>query len=155
MIAGALMGSAALLVAMVASRASALADHAPRGEVTTVAVIAHAGKALGGGLDQLRSVLAHEGVDSSLWYEVPKSRKATKRVREAVDLGADLLFVWGGDGMVRRCVDGLTGGRDVDIAIVPAGTANLLATNLGVPRTSRQRWRSGYAVNGAASMWAW
>ena len=46
--------------------------------------------------------------------------------------GADLVFVWGGDGMVQRCVDVLAGG-DVALAVLPAGTANLFATNLGIP----------------------
>jgi diacylglycerol kinase (ATP) len=100
--------------------------------MSTVAVVAHTGKSLDGGLDQLRAVLAHEGVDSPLWYEVPKSKKAPAKVREAVDEGADLVFVWGGDGMVQRSLDAL---RDpaVAVAIVPAGTANLFATNLGIP----------------------
>ncbi len=100
--------------------------------MTTVAVVAHAGKTLDGGLDRLRAVLAHEGVDTPLWYEVPKSKKAPDKVQEAVDEGADLVFVWGGDGMVQRSVDALRD-PDVAIAIVPAGTANLLAGSLGIP----------------------
>ena len=67
--------------------------------MTTVAVVAHSKKSFGGGLDELRSVLAHEGVEP-LWFEVSKSRKAPKAAREAVAKGADLVFVWGGDGMV-------------------------------------------------------
>ena len=43
------------------------------------------------------------------------------------------MFVWGGDGMVQRCIDALAG-SDATLAIVPAGTANLLATNLGIPK---------------------
>jgi diacylglycerol kinase family enzyme len=35
--------------------------------------------------------------------------------------------------LVQRCVDVLAG-SDVTLAIVPAGTANLLATNLGIPK---------------------
>jgi len=100
--------------------------------VTTVAVVAHQRKVLDGGLDELRAVLAHQGVDTPLWYEVPKSRKAPAKVEEAVEAGVDLLFVWGGDGMVQRCVDALRD-PDVAVAIVPAGTANLLATELGIP----------------------
>ena len=77
--------------------------------MTQVAVVAHSGKSLGGGLDELRSLLAQAGVAEPLWFEVPKSKKAPKRVREAVEAGADLVFVWGGDGMVQRCVDALAG----------------------------------------------
>jgi len=100
--------------------------------MTTVAVVAHQKKSLGGGLDELRSSLAHEGFEP-LWYEVPKSKKAPACARDAVDKGADLVFVWGGDGMVQRCVDALAG-SGVTVAILPAGTANLLATNLGIPK---------------------
>jgi diacylglycerol kinase (ATP) len=101
--------------------------------MTKVAVIAHQGKTLGGGLGELRTTLEKAGVKDPLWYEVPKSRKAPKRAAEAVKEGADLLFVWGGDGMVQRCADALAG-SGVNIAILPAGTANLLASNLGVPK---------------------
>ena len=100
--------------------------------MTSVAVVAHAGKTLGGGLDELRRVLAREGVDNPLWFEVPKSRKARQPMKMALDKGADLVIVWGGDGMVQRCLDAL-GDADAAIAIVPAGTANLLAGNLGIP----------------------
>ena len=43
-----------------------------------------------------------------------------------------MLFVWGGDGSVQRCIDAVAG-TDTAVAILPAGTANLLAANLGVP----------------------
>ena len=98
-----------------------------------VAVIAHSGKTLGGGLGQLREELAAAGVNGPQWFEVPKSKKAPKQVRAALDAGAELLFVWGGDGMVQRCIDTAVG-SPVAIAIIPAGTANLFASNLGIPK---------------------
>ena len=97
-----------------------------------VAVIAHSGKSLGGGLDELRRMLHERGVEPR-WYEVPKSKKAPKRVRRAIDDGADLLFVWGGDGMVQHCSHAAVG-SGATLAIIPAGTANLFATNLGIPK---------------------
>jgi diacylglycerol kinase (ATP) len=97
-----------------------------------VAVVAHARKTLGGGLGELRAVLASEGVTDPIWLEVKKSRKAPARVRRALDQGAELIFVWGGDGTVQRCIDAVAE-KDVALAILPAGTANLLATNLGIP----------------------
>jgi diacylglycerol kinase family enzyme len=100
--------------------------------VGTVAVVAHARKTFGGGLDELRATLVAAGVRRLLWYEVPKSRKAPKKVRTALKKGADLLLVWGGDGMVQRCADTLVGSA-VPMGILPAGTANLFATNLGIP----------------------
>jgi diacylglycerol kinase (ATP) len=101
--------------------------------MTSVAVLAHTGKSVGGGLLELRRVLAEEGVTDPLWYEVPKSKKAPKKVKKALKEGADLLFIWGGDGMVQRCLDSI--GHDIStVAIIPAGTANLLAKNLGIPK---------------------
>ena len=101
--------------------------------MTSVAVVAHSGKTFGGGLDELRSVLSRQGFETPLWYEVDKSRKAPKFARRAIARGADVVFVWGGDGTVQRCIDALAG-TSATIAIMPAGTANLLATNLGVPK---------------------
>nr|BFE82056.1 hypothetical protein GCM10020093_046570 [Planobispora longispora] len=103
-----------------------------QGKAGTVAVIAHQRKSLGGGLDELRRLLADEGVDELLWYEVPKSKKAPKQARKAVKKGADLVIVWGGDGMVQRCVDALAG-SGTRVGIIPAGTANMFAKNLGIP----------------------
>ena len=74
-----------------------------------VAVVAHAEKMLDGGLPELRRVLEAEGVREPLWYEVPKAKKASEQVERALDEGAQLVFAWGGDGTVRRCVDVLSG----------------------------------------------
>jgi YegS/Rv2252/BmrU family lipid kinase len=111
-----------------------------------VAVIAHAGKTTGGGLLELRRALEEAGVSDPLWYEVPKSRKAPKQVKRALDEGAEVVFAWGGDGTVQRCLDVLAG-TGTPLAIVPAGTANLLATNLGIPRDIEAAVRIG--LNGA------
>lgn len=102
----------------------------------TVAVVAHSGKSLGGGLNELRDELSGAGVANPLWFEVPKSKMAPKRVREALDKGADIIFAWGGDGMVQRCVDAMAG-SDAALAIIPAGTANLFASNLEIPKDVR------------------
>jgi diacylglycerol kinase (ATP) len=101
--------------------------------MSSVAVIAHSGKTLDGGLPELRKALQRQGVPDPIWIEVDKSRKAPKQIRAAIDQGADLIFVWGGDGMVQRCVD-VVAGSDATMAIVPAGTANLFASNLGIPK---------------------
>lgn len=98
-----------------------------------IAVIAHSGKTLGGGLLELRRLLEAEGFSEPFWCEVPKSRKAPAQVKRALKQGADLVFAWGGDGMVQRCVDVLAG-TGTSLAIIPAGTANLFASNLGIPR---------------------
>jgi diacylglycerol kinase (ATP) len=100
--------------------------------MANVAVVAHARKSFGGGLPELRKVLADEGVADPHWYEVRKSKHAPDCARRAADQGADLILVWGGDGTVQRCIDALAG-SGVAIAILPAGTANLLASNLDIP----------------------
>jgi YegS/Rv2252/BmrU family lipid kinase len=100
--------------------------------MTSVAVIAHSSKVLGGGLGRLRDVLTEQGVSDPIWFEVPKSSKMPASMKEAIKEGADLVFVWGGDGSVQRCIDAAVG-SPVTLAILPAGTANLLANNLGIP----------------------
>jgi diacylglycerol kinase (ATP) len=110
--------------------------------VPKIAVVAHTGKSLGGGLGELREVLAGEGIADPLWYEVPKSRKAPKRVRKALAQGAEVIFVWGGDGTVQRCIDAMAGTGAV-LAILPAGTANLLASNLQIPADLAEAVRAG------------
>lgn len=100
--------------------------------MSKVAVVAHARKSFGGGLRELRTVLAREGVAEPFWYEVRKSRKAAQCARQAAAEGADLILIWGGDGTVQRCLDAVAGTGAV-AAILPAGTANLLARNLEIP----------------------
>jgi len=111
--------------------------HTPR----SIAVVAHQRKTLGGGLDELRRRLTDSGVEKLTWAEVPKSRKAPKQVRKAIEAQPDLLVVWGGDGMVQRSIDVLARtkrGSKIPMAIIPAGTGNLLATNLGIPHDMEQ-----------------
>jgi diacylglycerol kinase (ATP) len=100
---------------------------------STVAVVANSAKSLDGGLPALRAALAQRGVSDPQWREVAKSRNAPEQVVEALDQGVELIFVWGGDGMVQRCIDALANSK-ATLAIVPAGTANLFASNLGIPR---------------------
>lgn len=97
-----------------------------------VAVIAHTGKTMGGGLPELRRCLRARGIDAPLWYEVTKSKRAPAVVRRALADGADVVFSWGGDGLARRCIGELAG-TSAALAILPAGTSNLLATSLGIP----------------------
>ena len=102
--------------------------------MTSLGVLAHSGKQLGGGLEELRRLLAATGVVDPPWREVERSKQAPKPVRELLDEGVDRLLVWGGDGTLRRCIDTIVKeGAAVELAILPAGTANLLANGLGVP----------------------
>jgi diacylglycerol kinase (ATP) len=104
---------------------------------TRVAVIAHNGKTFGGGLSELRRVLERRGIDDVFWREVAKSKYAPTQVEKALKRKVDVIFVWGGDGMVQRTID-VVAGSGTTIAILPAGTANLLASNLGIPKDIEQ-----------------
>ena len=57
---------------------------------------------------------------------------ATRLAREAVEQGLDLVCAIGGDGTVNETINGLAG-TDVPLAIIPTGTVNVLATELGIP----------------------
>jgi YegS/Rv2252/BmrU family lipid kinase len=111
-------------------------DDASTPPIGPVAVIAHRKKSLDGGLDELRTRLADHHVADLLWHEVSKSKKAPKHVRQALRAGAQLIIAWGGDGLVQRCLDTVAG-SDIPVGIIPAGTANLLAHNLGIPENLR------------------
>ena len=121
--------------------------------VPVVAVVAHAGKSFGGGLPELRKALAREGVTDPLWYEVKKSRHAPACARQAAARGVDVIFVWGGDGTVQRCIDAVAGTGTV-IAILPAGTANLLALNLQQARPDDGLLQVGVVTAKNPAEWA-
>ncbi len=66
------------------------------------------------------------------WLETEADDKGRSRVRQAVQEQADLVLVAGGDGTVRVVADGLAN-AGIPLGIIPEGTANLLALNLGIP----------------------
>lgn len=66
-------------------------------------------------------------------YETCAPEGALPEARNAVNRGTDLVIVVGGDGTIMEAMNALIG-SDIPIAIVPSGTGNLLALNLGIPR---------------------
>ena len=114
--------------------------------MTSVGVIAHSAKKLGGGLEELRKTLATYGVNDPMWHEITKSRFAPKQVEKLLQESAELIFVWGGDGTVQRVIDTVAG-APVALAILPAGTANLFAANLGIPKDLEEAVKIG--LNGS------
>ena len=114
--------------------------------MTSVGVIAHSAKTLGGGLAELRKTLSTYGIDDPMWREVPKSKFVPKQVTKLLDDGAELIFVWGGDGTVQRVIDAVVS-APVVLAVLPAGTANLFATNLGIPKDVEEAVKIG--LNGS------
>jgi diacylglycerol kinase (ATP) len=57
---------------------------------------------------------------------------ATRLARQAVAQGYDVVCAIGGDGTVNETLNGLAG-TEVPLAIVPTGTVNVLAMELGIP----------------------
>jgi diacylglycerol kinase (ATP) len=101
-----------------------------------VAVIAHRRKSLGPGLRMLRKRLEESSEVTDLsWTEIDKSKKVRKQVEQAVAGGATRIVVWGGDGSVQQALQGLKNSdpAKVSLAVMPAGTANLFASNIGIP----------------------
>jgi len=60
------------------------------------------------------------------------SHEATGHARCAVAAGSDAVFACGGDGTIHDVIQGLAG-SPVALAILPFGTANALAHDLGIP----------------------
>jgi diacylglycerol kinase family enzyme/membrane-associated phospholipid phosphatase len=72
------------------------------------------------------------GWDDPLWFETTVDDAGASMARAAVAAGADVVVAAGGDGTVRVvCAEMASTG--VPVGVVPAGTGNLLARNLGIP----------------------
>jgi len=56
---------------------------------------------------------------------------ASELAREAVDDGADLVLALGGDGTINEVINGVAG-TAAHLGILPAGTANVLAMEIGL-----------------------
>lgn len=76
--------------------------------------------------------MAEHGWSEPLWLETTAADPGRGPAREAVAAGADLVLACGGDGTVTACAEGVAG-TGVPLAIIPIGTGNLLARNLGLP----------------------
>jgi diacylglycerol kinase (ATP) len=65
---------------------------------------------------------------------VDRKRQLRRETKRAVVAGVDTVVAVGGDGAVLQVVQKLAETK-VALGIVPKGTGNLLATNLGIPKT--------------------
>jgi len=61
----------------------------------------------------------------------PGPQTAGAMACEHIERGADLIIVAGGDGTINEVADGMVH-SDVPLAILPAGTANVLAMEMGI-----------------------
>ncbi|MEE6258924.1 diacylglycerol/lipid kinase family protein [Plantactinospora sonchi] len=86
-------------------------------------------------LDGLRrtvtETLAAAGWPEPAWFTTTVEDPGRGQTRQAIEGGAEVVFVCGGDGTVMSCVGALVD-TDVALAILPSGTGNLLAANLGL-----------------------
>lgn len=53
--------------------------------------------------------------------------------RSAAESGSEMVIAFGGDGLVNEVVNGMAG-SDSLLAVIPGGTMNVFARNLGIPR---------------------
>ena len=72
------------------------------------------------------------GIDWDV-YVTKKSGDGRRLAEQAAKAGVDRVLVYGGDGTVMEVASGLLG-SDIPMAILPGGTANVLAIDLGIPR---------------------
>jgi diacylglycerol kinase (ATP) len=76
-------------------------------------------------------VLQSAGVDGRA-EATAGAGQATVQVREAIEAGCDTVLACGGDGTIHDVLQGLVG-TSVALGIIPLGTANVLAHDLGLP----------------------
>lgn len=92
---------------------------------------ANAGRARAKRLEDARAILARQGIETELvCTDAPGA--GTILARQAARDRRHLVIVCGGDGTVNEVVNGLAG-SEVPLALLPAGTANVLAKELVLP----------------------
>jgi YegS/Rv2252/BmrU family lipid kinase len=87
---------------------------------------------LSGRLDRVRSILEAQGIETDL-VRTDGPGAAEEVARGAIQHRRDLVIACGGDGTLNAVVNGLAGSR-IPLALLPAGTANILAKELHLPR---------------------
>ncbi|MEV7181698.1 diacylglycerol kinase family protein [Kitasatospora sp. NPDC093679] len=83
-------------------------------------------------VSEVRAVLAARGIAVASTVETAAEDAGRSAAANALAAGATLLVVCGGDGTVTACAGALAG-TATTLAVVPCGTGNLLARNLGLP----------------------
>jgi YegS/Rv2252/BmrU family lipid kinase len=78
------------------------------------------------------SAMTEHGWNEPMWLETTPEDPGEGQARAAVEAGADLVMACGGDGTVTASAAALAA-TGVPLAVIPLGTGNLLARNLGLP----------------------
>ncbi|WP_315108562.1 diacylglycerol kinase family protein [uncultured Microbacterium sp.] len=81
---------------------------------------------------QVRDLSREAGWDHPAFYPTTVEDAGQGATAEALARGVDVVLVAGGDGTVRAVAEAIAG-TGVPLAILPSGTGNLLARNLGLP----------------------
>ena len=80
---------------------------------------------------RLHSTFCRHGIPCDI-LPTQKAGDAVEFTRQAVRQGANLVIAAGGDGTVNEVVNGLAG-TNTSLGIIPLGTVNVLARELGIP----------------------
>jgi diacylglycerol kinase family enzyme len=91
-------------------------------------------------VDSVLAVLRDAGIEVRA-SQTGSSAEATAQARAAVAEGCDAIFACGGDGTVHDVLQGMAGSQ-VPLGVIPLGTANALAHDLGVPRRPEEAARA-------------
>jgi diacylglycerol kinase (ATP) len=82
-------------------------------------------------LEEARRIFRSGGIETEL-QSTTAPGEATAMARRAVEQSRQLVIVCGGDGTVNEVVNGMACSQ-VPLAVLPAGTANVLAKELSLP----------------------
>ena len=81
---------------------------------------------------EARTKIEAAGIEIMAAHAIRDPRLLPAAVKKAVDAGAPMVIVGGGDGSLSSSVDMLVG-HDTVFALLPLGTANSFARTLGIP----------------------
>lgn len=82
--------------------------------------------------NRVRKIMGDSGWEEPLWLETTPDDPGRGQAKSAVGSGVDLVVACGGDGTVTACAEGVAD-TGVPLGIIPLGTGNLLARNVGLP----------------------